>query len=316
MLGRMRSLRAGASQNFCGKAPSNYANIQLATPILGGQMKHRPLLPLALLTLALLVFTQANAQTAVRADVSSTNQNLAASLAALPEADTLIYINPRRILNDAMPRVLPASDLAELRKGLEDVKKDAGVDLSHLDYVVVALRFRKPTADLSFAPPEVMAVASGDLSADSLMTMVQLALQEKAREETHGTRKIAITKIDPIAEAAEKNPLLKSFSEVGFMALNTNTIAIGTVGYLKAAVDAANGNGRVANTAISSLVRDPNALISAAGSPLAAFAKSFGLLGTHETSRDPRCETSFGNFYAAVTQEGNAFNVRGAMNAD
>ena len=281
-------------------------------------MKYRSLLLLLLFALAFLVFREANAQTTstVRADVNSTTQNIAAALASLPEADTLIYINPRRILNDALPRVLPASDLAELRKGLEDVKKDAGVDLSNLDYVVIAMRFRKPTADLSFSPPELIAVASGDLSADSLMTMVQLALQEKAREETHGAKKIGIMRIDPIAEAAEKNPLLKSFSEIGFTALNTNTIAVGTVGYLKAAVDAANGEGRIANSAISSLVRDPNALISAAGSPLAAFAKSFGLLGTQETPRDPRCETSFGNFYAAVTQQGNAFDVRGAMNAD
>ena len=281
-------------------------------------MKHRPLLLLLLFAFALLVFRETNGQTTstVRADVNSTTQNIAAALASLPEADTLIYINPRRILNDALPRVLPASDLAELRKGLEDVKKDAGVDLSNLDYVVVAMRFRKPAADLSFTPPEVMAVASGDLSADSLMTMVQLALQEKAREETHGARKIAIMRIDSIAEAAEKNPLLKSFSEIGFTALNANTIAVGTVGYVKAAVDAANGEGRIANSAITSLVRDPNALISAAGSPLAAFAKSFGLLGTQETPRDPRCETSFGNFYAAVTQQGNAFDIRGAMNAD
>ena len=281
-------------------------------------MKYRPLLLLLLFPFVLLVFRETNAQTTstVRADVNSTTQNIAAALASLPEADTLIYINPRRILNDALPRVLPASDLAELRKGLEDVKKDAGVDLSNLDYVVVAMRFRKPAADLSFTPPEVMAVASGDLSADSLMTMVQLALQEKAREETHGAKKIAIMRIDPIAEAAEKNPLLKSFSEIGFTALNTNTIAVGTVGYVKAAVDAANGEGRIANSAITSLVRDPNALISAAGSPLAAFAKSFGLLGTQETPRDPRCETSFGNFYAAVTQQGTAFDVRGAMNAD
>src|SRR4030095_7075838 len=67
---------------------------------------------------------------------------------------------------------------------------------------------------------------------------------------------------------------------------------------------------------ISSLLRDPNALVSAAGSPLTAFVKSFGLLGTQTTPREPRCETAFGNFYGAITMEGNNFNVRGAMNAD
>lgn len=279
-------------------------------------MRHRPLPTLLLLSFALLFFGQANAQTIVRADVSSTNQNIAASLTTLPEADTLIYINPRRILNDALPRVAPAKDLAQMRAVFEDLKKSIGIDPANLDYVVIALRFHKPTADLGFVPPEVIAVASGDLSADSLMTLAQLELQERAREEMHGARKIGIAKIDPIVAAAEKNPLLKSFSEIGFTALNTNTIAVGNVGYLKAALDAADGTGRIANTAISSLVRDPNALLSATGSPLAAFAKSFGLLGTQQTARDPRCDTTFGNFYAAVTMEGNNFNLRGAMNAD
>jgi len=282
-------------------------------------MKHRPLLLLLLLSLAFLVFGQTNAQTTtstVRADVNSPNQNTAAALAALPEADTLIYLNPRRILNDAAPKVAPAKDLTSMRAAFLDLKKDLGVDPSTLDYIVIALRFHKPAADLSFVPPEIIAVASGDFSADSLMTIAELGLQDKAREEKYGARKIAIAKIDPVAAAAEKTPLLKSFSEIGFTALNTNTIAVGSIGYLKAALDAADGNGRIANTAITSLLRDPNALMSAAGSPLAAFAKSFGLLGTQETARDPRCETAFGNFYAAVTMEGNAFNVRGAMNAD
>jgi hypothetical protein len=282
-------------------------------------MKHRPLLPLLVLTFASLFFSRATAQTTtstLRANVSSTNQDIAASLSTLPEADILIYLNPRRILNDAVPRVVPPADVAGMRKAFEDIKKDVGVDPAQLDYIVIALRFRKPAADLSFMPPEVIAVVSGDMSADSLMTVAQLALKEKVREEMHGARKIAITKIDPLVAAAEKNPLLKSFTEIGFTPLTTNTIAVGNVAYLKAALDAADGTGRIANAAITSLVRDPNALLSATGSPLAAFAKSFGLLGTQETSREPRCETTFGNFYAAVTMDGNAFNVRGAMNAD
>ena len=52
------------------------------------------------------------------------------------------------------------------------------------------------------------------------------------------------------------------------------------------------------------------------GAPLAAFVKSFGLLGLENTSRESRCDTSFGNFYAAVTMSGANFSLRGAMNAD
>jgi len=260
----------------------------------------------------------ASAQTATlkSAPTEPSAQSVAAALAALPAADTLIYINPRRILTVAAPKVIPPTDLANMRAAFDDIKKGVGVDPSMLDYVVIAMRFNKPTPDLSFTPPELIAVLSGDFSADSVMTGARLAMQEQARDEKHGTRSLAITKIDPVAEMAAQNPLLKSFSEIGFGPLNTNTLVIGTISYVKDAMDAADGTGRIASNAISSLVRDPDALVSAAGSPLTAFAKSFGLLGTQTTARDPRCETGFGNFYAAITMDGSNFNFRGAMNAD
>lgn len=274
---------------------------------------------LLVLTL-LLTAAQSTAQTTTLSSqpnaAAVSNQNVASTLATLPDADTLIYISPRRILNDAAPRVVAAADVAKMRAMFDDLKKGLGVDPSTIDHVVIAMRFNKPSADLNFVAPDILAVASGDFSADSLMTIARLQLQDQVRDEKYGSRTIAVTRIDPIAKAAVNNPLLKSFSEIAFAPLNTDTLVIGNVNYVKAAMDAADGTGRIQSSAISSLLRDANALVSAAGSPLMAFAKSFGLLGTQTTARDPRCETAFGNFYAAITMEGNNFNVRGAMNAD
>src|SRR6266404_2382481 len=81
-------------------------------------------------------------------------QNISASLVNLPEADSLFYISPHRILIDAAPRVLPEKDLAQMRQGLSELKK-RGVDPSTIDYVVLQVRFKKPTADLSFSLPEL-----------------------------------------------------------------------------------------------------------------------------------------------------------------
>jgi hypothetical protein len=122
--------------------------------------------------------------------------------------------------------------------------------------------------------------------------------------------------MDPILSEFAKNPFLKSFGELGATALNSNTIAFGNVSYLKAAIDATEGNGRLSAITIASLLRNPNTLISAAGSPLTAFAKSFGMLGTQAVAREPRCDSKFGDFYAAVTMDGTNFSLRGAMNAD
>lgn len=244
-------------------------------------------------------------------------QSLPASLAALPEADAVIYISPQRILNEAAPRVMDPVELGKMRASFADLKKAAGVDPSTIEYLVIAVRFHKPANDLGFVAPDVMAVVSGDFSAESLMTLGELALQDKLRVEKYGSKSISLLKVDPIAAAAETNPMFKPYVEAGAVSLSANTLAIGNLRYLKAAIDAADGNGaRISSNTIESLLRDPNALIAASGSPLLSFAKSFGMLGLESTSREARCDTKFGNFYAAVTMSGTNFSLRGAMNAD
>ena len=243
-------------------------------------------------------------------------QDPRASLANLPDADVLIYVSPQKILNEAAPRVVPAADLTKMRASFGDMKKGIGVDPSSVDYLVVAMRFHKPAGDLSFVAPDVMIVAGGDFSSDSLVSLAQLALQDKVRMEKHGSKTIALMKVEEIAAQAVKTPMLRSYSEIGAVALSPNTIAIGNLPYLKSAIDAAEGTGRISAATLESLMRDPNALMAASGTPLASFAKAFGLFGTETTPRDSRCDTPFGNFYGALTMSGTNFNIRGAMNAD
>lgn len=238
-------------------------------------------------------------------------------LASLPEADALIYVSPQRILNEAVPKAMPADELAKMRAAFADLKKSIGVDPSSVEYLVIAVRFHKPAGDLSFVAPDVMAVAGGDFSSDSLLTLAQLALQDKVRTEKHGNKTMSLMTVDPIVAEAAKNPVLKPYVEVGAVALSANSIAIGNVRYLKSAIEAAEGGGtRISAETIQSLMRDPNVLLAATGAPLASFARSIGLFGTETTPRDGRCDTSFGNFYAAVTMSGTNYSLRGAMNAD
>ena len=149
--------------------------------------------------------------------ISQTGLN---ALANLPEADTLIYINPQRILNEAAPRVMPEKELAEMRAAFEQAKQFAGVDPTKVDYIVFAVRFRKPSAELAFMAPEFMAMTGGDFSADSLLGLARALSGGKLRDETYGAKTLSLMTIDPIAKEAEKNPVLKSFSEVAIVSLN------------------------------------------------------------------------------------------------
>ena len=250
------------------------------------------------------------------ATVSPATQGVINSLSSLPEADGLIYVNLQRILNEALPKFLPAKDLEDMRKGFEEAKRDAGIDPARVDYLVIAIRFNKPTDDLNFQAPEFMVVSSGDFSADSLLALARTAAKGKLRDEKYGNRTISLMTIEPIAKESEKTPLLKSFTELGIVALNANTIASGSPGYLRAAIDAADGKGRISTEALNALVRDPNALMSFAGSPWHSFAKSFGMLGTETTPRAARCEMKMGDVYAALTMDDKNFMIRGESNAD
>lgn len=243
-------------------------------------------------------------------------QTPAASLSGLPEADALIYVNPQRILNEVAPRVMAPADVTKMRAAFADIKKSVGVDPAAIEYLVIALRFQKPASDLTFIAPDVMVVVGGDFSSDTLMTLGQLYLQDKVRVEKYGSKSISFGTVDQIAAEAAKNPMFKPYVEIGAVPLSANSFAIGNLSYIKAAVDAADGTGRINPVVVESLLRDPNALIAATGAPLPALAKSIGMYGLEGTSRESSCTTDFGNFYAAVTMTGTNFSLRGAMHAD
>lgn len=267
----------------------------------------------ALLTLA--AFTGVMAQNSHA--VNTQAQSVVTALSTLPEADLLIYLNPQKILNEAAPKVMSAAEVDEMKAAFFDIKRSAGIDPATVEYLVIAVRFRKPTAELSFVPPDVVTIFGGDFSAESLMTLGKMAFGEKMRDETYGSRVIGVAKVDELgAMDIAKNPMLKNWNEVGAVNLTPTSIAIGNISYLKAAIDAVDGNGRINPATVQSLLRDSNSLIAASGSPLSSFAKSFGLQGTEAAARDPRCDTHFGDFYAGVTLVGNNLSIRGALNAD
>jgi hypothetical protein len=247
---------------------------------------------------------------------SARAQAIVNSLANLPEADALIYINPQRILNEVVPKFLPPKDVENMRKGFEEIRTTSGIDPAKVDFVVIAVRFKKPTADLKFQPPEFMVVSSGDFSADSLLVLARSISKWKIRDEVYADKTIGLMTIEPLARESEKNPFLQPFTEMGVVALNANTIASGSPAYLRSAIDAVGGKNRISPGNLNSLVRDPNALVSLAGRPWHSFAQSFGMLGTETTARAPRCESNIGDMYVALTMDATNFMIRGVSNAD
>src|SRR5687768_3319836 len=82
------------------------------------------------------------AHSPVASSFATLTQAIRSVLANLPKADTLVYINPRRIINEVAPRLMSEKDLEEMRKGFASMSQFAGVDPTKVDFIVMAVRFR------------------------------------------------------------------------------------------------------------------------------------------------------------------------------
>lgn len=272
-------------------------------------MKIHSRLVLIALFVAFVVALPVQAQTATVGTTPPTD-----SLATLPDSEVVVYVNASRILNDAMPRLVPEKELQKIRDGMDQMKAFTNIDLRNMEFIVLSMRFNKPSGGKMFPIPEAMFVIRGDFNAAALISMAMMMSDGKLHLEKYGEHSIYTLKLGDVAGNAANNPFGAAFSELAITTLDASTLAIGNTSYVKSALDAADGRGRIKSETLTSLLRDSNALISITGSPIMAFAKSFGLRMAE--SSDPNCMTRFGDYYLALTMGDNVFKISGAMNAD
>jgi hypothetical protein len=214
------------------------------------------LLPLALL-LALAPVASAQAPTDARG-----------ALAPLPDSQAVLYVNARRIVNELLPRVMPPADYQKLL----DTMHKGGFDPHDLDYAAVAIRFAGPAPPSGM--PEFLVVVRGGFNADSLLMLGRLAAGSenlKTRQETYGSKTIDIFDTESIEKSMADSDENKGseggrpkipYPEVAVTTLDSRTLVAGVPAYVKAAIDAAAGQGRLNPSTLDLAAREPQALWS------------------------------------------------------
>ncbi len=243
----------------------------------------KALLPLALL-LALGPVAPARAQSDARG-----------ALAPLPDSQVVLFVNARRIINDLLPRIMPAADY---RKLIGDPQK-VGFDVRQLDYAAVAVRFADQTPASGL--PEFLVVVRGGFSADSLLMLARLAAGSqnlKSRQETYGPKMLDIFETETVARAvggadgsegpAGGKPRSNPYPEVALTTLDSRTLVAGVPAYVKAAIDASGGRGRLSAPMLDLAAREPQALwsLTAVLPPtLADYVHKFGVPPNEELDK-------------------------------
>jgi len=191
------------------------------------------------------------------------------ALASFPDSQAVLYVNARRIVNDLLPRVMPAADyqkiLTSARKG--------GFDARDLDYAAVAIRFASPAPDNGL--PEFLVVVRGGFDANALLTIGRVAAGSqslKTRQETYGSKTLDIFDTEGVskmiadsddgrgAEGGTRKP--NPYPEIAVTALDSRTLVAGVPAYVRAAIDAAAGQGRLNPSTLDLAAREPQALWS------------------------------------------------------
>lgn len=194
-----------------------------------------------------------------------------AALSRLPDSQAVLFVNAKRIVNDVLPRVMPAADY---QKMLAESQK-VGFDVRGLEYAAVGVRFGD--AAPAGTPPDFVVVIHGDFNADALLTLAKIGMAAQnvqGREETYGSKSIQIVSTEAFDKVMGKGdkpegadgeaPKSKPFPypEMAYTALDSNTIVTGVPAMVRSAVDAAGGQGALKPSMISLAAQDPNAIWS------------------------------------------------------
>jgi hypothetical protein len=180
-------------------------------------------------------------------------------MSSLPESDAVAHVKVKQLLNEAMPRILVSSPakLAEADAQLDRFKERTGLDPRMFQQIAFGVRFTHPAEGVTRV--QTVALANGSFSSAAMVAAGRVAANGKYREDKYKDKTIHIFTLD------EQIRLLGMFrftiTELAAVALDTNTLALGDLDGVRAAIDVG-GTPASANADLIALAsRDANAII-------------------------------------------------------
>ena len=203
-------------------------------------------------------------------------------LSYLPASDAIAVIDVHRLMTEALPRIF-AGDPAKLALAnteMEKFKTRTGIDPRTFDRVALGMRYTYPSATV--AKIETVAIAHGTFDARALVVAGRIAAKGKYREVSHHGATIAVFNIgDTIKFLGLWN---MKVNELAACALDRNTLAIGSLPNVRAAIEAGK-RGRASSDLVALATRDPNALIGFGGNATGELFKNLNV-GSDAIAKD------------------------------
>jgi len=195
-------------------------------------------------------------------------------LSFLPASDAVAVIDVHRLIYEALPRIFAGdpAKLAQANSEVEKFKARTGIDPRTFDRVAVGLRYTYPSPTITKI--ETVAIAHGTFDARALVAAGRSAAKGRYREVSHHGATIAVFNIgDQVNFLGLWN---MKVNELAACALDRNTLAIGSLPNVRAAIEAGK-SGRASSDLVALATRDPNALIGFGGNVTSELLKNLNV---------------------------------------
>lgn len=205
--------------------------------------------------------------------VASTN----AALAALPASDFVISIDAQRALNETLPSFLVNNpvQLAKMNAKLDEFQRKTGINPRSFESIAIGGRFNAAKRH----DPRMVVIARGNFNADQMLDAAFAAAKakgekiEKEERQYEGKRIILISstrnwkaegETDKNSAAVTPGAGLKR-DKLAIAVIDNNTLSIGELESVSAAVDASLGRNRVDDELVRLATQTPNAVVGFSG---------------------------------------------------
>jgi hypothetical protein len=196
-------------------------------------------------------------------------------LTGLPQSDAVALVQVKRLLNEALPKILAGSPakLAEANAEIDTFKTKTGIDLRSFDQVAFGMHYNYPSAGVTKV--DTVVLARGTFNAGAFVAAGRIAAAGKYREEKYQGRTIYIFTLNQ--ELRVFGLMNMKVGELAVSAVDANTLALGNPDGVRKVINTGKERKALNLELIALATRDPNAVIGFGGNVTADLMQSLKL---------------------------------------
>lgn len=246
---------------------------------------------------------------------AANTQATARVLASLPASDAVMVVDVRRLLSEALPRAYnnDAAELARVNSEIDKFKTTTGLDARRFERVAVGVSYKQTATGKTLV--ETVAIARGTFKPGALASLVAAtttapaATRRPVQEQKYAGQTIHVFEVN--AQVKLLGLFSMRVSDVAVSVLDANTVAIGKLERVRAAIDANAGRGGRVSPEIAALAtRDASAVIGMGGDVPASLTQKLDIGNLSKSIAAVR------QFYSTLDTTAGGFNMLTALRTD